>query len=243
MKMQGKSIRILSLVMFAIGILLGAAYSAGAVWADLEASLFDPSIGAEEPIKTLKCPVLITPRESGIITATFSNPSDRAVLRTVRAHISYGFATLIREVSTQFTLEPGGQQKLEWEVGAEDAAWRRVVLVRVNVLRNWPLPSQTGSCGVIVMNVPGLTGNQFSTLLVVLSVLGIAIGIFLWIRRGKSTAELAPDISKAMMILGALMLGIMIVSARGSWMMGGLLLIFALIFAVSFITWAVAKRS
>jgi hypothetical protein len=235
--------RILSVVLFSIGLLLGVAFVGAAVWADLEASLFDPPVGVDEPLKTLRCPVIITTQESGTVTATFSNPSTRSVPRTVRAHISYGFATLTREVNTQFVLEPGGTHKLEWTVTSDDAAWRHFILTRVHVLRNSPLPSRTGSCGVLVMDLLGLTGNQIVVSSWIASLTTMLIGVILWAVARRSAKERMPNLTGAMVGLAAIVLVAMLASLVGWWVLGGLLLLFVLILTVSVITWAIAKAT
>lgn len=235
--------RILSVVLFSVGLVLGMVFSAGALWADLEAFLFDPPISVDEPLKTLRCPVIITAQESGTVSATFTNPSDRAVLRLVRAHISRGFASLMREVENQFELEPGATHKVEWAVTADDAAWGHFILVRVHVLRNNPLPSRSGSCGVLVVNLPGLTGNQVVVLPFVVSLLTMVIGIGLWAARSKSSEGRIPDLTRPMSGLAAIVLAAMVASLLGWWVVGGLLFLLALIITISVATWAVARAT
>jgi hypothetical protein len=235
--------RILSAVLFSIGLLLAMAFSAGAVWADLEASLFEPSRIADEPLKTLRCPLVITSQESGTIAATFTNPSERALRRTVRAYITHGFSSLMREVDTQFMLEPGETHRLEWTVTADDAAWRRFVLVRVNVLRNFPLPSRSGSCGVLVMNLPGLNGNQIVALSFAAILLSMGAGVAIWSAANKSSPGRIPDLTRAMAFLAAIVVASMLFSLLGWWVPGGLLLVLALIVTVSMVTWAVTRAT
>lgn len=242
MKIRGKAARILGMALLSLGLLLGAAFSTAAVWGDLEASLFDPSIGSEAKLTTLRCPVIITPRESGTIVARFSNPSDREVLRTVRAHISYGFSTLMREETAQFVLKPGETRKLDWEVTASDAAWRHFILVRVNALRNAPLPSYSGACGVLVLNIPGLSGGLTLALIVTLSVLLIAAGAALWLLNRPAAAQV-PDRTNAVLALIAVVLVAMFAGAMGWWALGGLMILFALVLTASVATWAITRAS
>jgi hypothetical protein len=233
--------RALSMVLFCVGLLLGMAFVAATVWADLEASLFEPSKAAQEPLSSLRCPLIITPQESGTITATFTNPGERALRRVVRGTISHGFSSLMREVEAQFMLEPGETHRLEWTVTAADAAWRHFILVRVNVLRNYPLPSRTGSCGVLVMNLPGMTGNQAVALWFTASLVSMVAGLGLWSRATKSSPGPLPDLTRPLILLGAIVVASMLASLIGWWMISGLLLIFALVVTISVITWAVTK--
>jgi hypothetical protein len=234
--------RILSVVLFSIGLLLGMALVSGTLWADFEAYFFDAPTLVDEPLKTLHCPVMIAPEESGTVWATFPNPSDKTVPRRIRTHISQGFATLMREIETELELEPGETEKVEWTVTADDAAWGHFILVRVHVLRNVPLPSRSGACGILVLNVLGLTGRWLVILSFALSLLTMVIGIFLWARRW-SPAEQLPDLTRPMIGLAAIVLAALVTSYLGSWVAGGLLLALALIVTISVVTWAVTRAT
>ncbi len=233
--------RKLGVLWFSIGLLLGMAVSGGVLWGDLEASLFDSALGADEPLKTLRCPVILTSRETGTVSATFTNPGDRAVVRLIRAHISNGFVTLMREVSDRLALEPGETRKLEWTVTPDDAAWGHFILVRVHVLRSSPLPSYTGSCGVLVMNLPGLTGNQIIVLTLLLSALSTMAGVALVAAGSRPPRGRAPGLIRGMGSLAVLGLATLLSSLVGWWMAGILLLLLTLIVAVSIIGWSVAR--
>lgn len=235
--------RILSIALFGIGLLLGMGFVAATVWADLEASLFEPTKAAQERLGTLRCPLIITPQEAGTISTTLSNPTERALRQTVRGTISHGFSSLMREVDAQFTLEPGETRKAEWTVTAADAAWRHFILVRVNVLRNFPLPFRSGSCGVLVMNLPGLTGNQIVVLWFAASLMSMVAGLALWSRAIKSSPGPLPDLTRPLILLGAIVAASMLGSLIGWWLASGLLLILVLIVTVAVITWAVTKAS
>jgi hypothetical protein len=187
--------------------------------------------------------VIINPDETGTVSAAFENPSDREVLRTVRAHISHGFSSLIREVEERFTLEPGTTEELTWEVTAEDAAWGHFILVRIHVLRNAPLPAQTGSCGVMVVDLLGLPGGVVVYLPFAIGVLTMAGGVALWIAGRRPGGSRLPDLTLPMTGLGIVLLIAMITSALGVWMLAGLLTLLALILAVSVATWAVTRAS
>ncbi|MBM4429581.1 MAG: hypothetical protein FJ026_04430 [Chloroflexi bacterium] len=240
---QSKWVLVLSAVLFSVGFLLGLAFTIANVWADFEAVLFDPSVGAEAALSSLRCPVLITPQESGTVVATFSNPSELALLRTVRAHISHGFATLMREESERFVLEPGQSRQVVWTVTAADAAWRHFILVRVHELRNYPLPSRTGSCGILVVNVSGLTGNQIVALTAATAVLSMAVSVVLWMAGRRASSGPIPDLTRNMVLLAAIVLAAMLISFTGRWLAGGLLAIVVVLLAVTMTAWAASRAT
>lgn len=243
MRNQSRVVLILGAALFLFGLLLGLLFSTGSVWGDLEAIMFDPAPtgGGDAPLSTLRCPVLITAREGGLVSATFHNPSQLALSRTVRFYVSHGFATLVRQEEQQFLLQPGETRRVSFAVTAEDAAWRHFILVRINVLRNLPLPSHSASCGVIVLNLRGLTGGQVVALAVAVSLLSMAAGMVLWIAGRRAADTPTPDLAPIMAALAALTVLAMFFGARGSWVAGGLLIIATLLVGVTLVTWSVTR--
>jgi hypothetical protein len=238
MKTQSRAIRILSVILYSAGILLGMALSASAAWGDFEASLFDLSLPGDEKLDTLRCPVLITAGESAKISATFDNPIDQPMDRRIRTHISDGLFTLLREEKTTLTLAPAEKQKLHWTVSADDAVWDRLVLARVYVYRQYPLPSATAACGIVLLNVPIFTGNQILALALVGSLLGFGLGGGLWLASNRPLAGRVRHLTYAMAALGILVLLAMLASLCGWWPSAGFLLALCLLLALSVISYA-----
>jgi len=168
--------------LFALGVLLGVVFFGSAVWADIEAFLFDASQRADAPLTSLHCPVLITPREVGEIRATFENTLEWTIKPRVYFHVTDGFVSLIREEALFLELAPGEKRQLTWQVTTDDAAWEYFILARVYQAPAYPLPSRTSACGVLALDVPFLTGGQ----LVLLTLLALALllggGFYLWYR-------------------------------------------------------------
>jgi hypothetical protein len=189
----------------------------------LEASLFDSSITAKSTLRGLKCPVVITTNEVGIVSATISNPSDREKNFYVRAHISEGYVSLKREINQQIPVESQGKGKVEWEIYPEDAAYRRIVLFRVYVNPSYPIPSQGNFCGVIVLDIPGLSGAQFYYLIVGVALAGVIGGIFFWQRVNRPMNRNQRSMTNAMIGLAAIVLGAVLAGHFGVWILGVLL--------------------
>ncbi len=95
--------------LFTLGLLLSSIIALIAIWGDLEASLFDVSIRPQESLSTLRCPILITEKESGTIRASFKNESEKSVEISVRAHVSQGFVTYLREENTRLPISAAVQ--------------------------------------------------------------------------------------------------------------------------------------
>ncbi len=222
--------RALSVLLFVFGVLFGVALSAGVIWGDLEASMFDASIGGEAPLKTLKCPVMMTTRELGMVSADFTNSLERPVEFRVRTHISEGYITLMREINTKLPLEPGETQSLKWAVSPDDAAFGgRLILLRVRLFPKYPLPSRHASCGILVMDLPYLTGNQFFTLALAASLLSMAGGAGLWFIANRPLKKSGRDVLRAMGALAGCVLAVTVASLLGHWFLSVFIFVITLL--------------
>ncbi len=182
MTTRSKILRRLGIILFAVGVVLAMALIAVTIWTDLEASFFDSVMGSrgDEPLKTLRCPVLMTTSETGRIRASFENIADKPIELRLRAHVTDGFVTLMREVNTTLPLEPGEKGEAEFTLTAEDRAYRWLILARVLQFRHYPLPARQAACGVLVLDVPFLTGNQLFAIWIAVTVLCLGGGIALY---------------------------------------------------------------
>jgi hypothetical protein len=201
------------------------ALSAIAVWGDLEASLFDSAIRGKEGLKTLKCPVMMTTSEERVVSVALTNSLDRPITYTVRAHISQGLVSLMREVNFKLPLAPGETQSLQWLVTPDDAAYGRVILVRVRHPGIYPLPSRDASCGIVVVDLPGLSGGQVFALALAASVLGLAGGLGLWAVASRPLNKKERDVLRAMGVSAVCVLAGVAVGFMGWWLVGLLMLV------------------
>jgi hypothetical protein len=229
MKSRKKVIRALSVLVFSGGALLGIALSAAAIWGDLEATLFDVSLRADAPLKTLKCPVMVTTTESGTVAATFSNPTDRQISPRVQTHISHGYVTLKKENHTRLRLAPGETQQLEWPVDSDDAVYGCLILVRVLALGQYPLPSRQGSCGILVVNLPSVTGKQIIAFSVATGLSSMVLGVALWVAGSQPLSKQGRATARAMSCIAIAVLAAMLSALLGWWVLGGVLLVIAVL--------------
>lgn len=175
-------LKFISNLLFSLGILIGFFFLGMVVWGDLEASLFSSSLEAKKTLSSLRCPVFMTPTEKGIITAKFKNPTEKDFERYTHAFISEGFVTLMREIKMSVPVPSGGKEIAIWDVYPEDAAYDRIIFFRVYVNAKYPLPSLGGSCGIIMMDLWGLSGQQITAIIIIIFVILITLGIILWLR-------------------------------------------------------------
>ncbi len=170
------------IILFAFGVLLGMTLTAVTVWADLEASFFDADLASRggETLKTLRCPVLMTTSEIGVVRVDLENPVEKPIELRLRAHITEGFVTLMREVNATVPLDPGQEETVEFYLTEDDVTFHWLILVRVLQFRYYPLPSSQAACGVLVLDVPFLTGAQLLALSIAVTLLSLVGGIALW---------------------------------------------------------------
>lgn len=178
--MKQRTLHVVGSALFALGLVLGVAFFGSAVWADIEAFLFDASLRADARLTTLRCPVVVTSREVGEIRATFTNPLDRPIQPRVHIHVTDGYVTLMREEAVYLRLEPGETRQLRWQITTDNAAWDYFILARVYIHRAYPLPSRTATCGVLALDISFLTGAQVVLLVLTLTVLFLGGGFYLW---------------------------------------------------------------
>jgi len=218
---KARRIRALGVFLFAVGALLCLGLSAVAIWGDLEATLFDRNMEliSDGSLKGLHCPVLLTADEVGKVSATIRNSLDRPADFRVRIHVSR-YLTLVRESDSWVSLAPGERQRLEWTVTPDDIVYDHLILVKVLQFPKYPLPSRSASCGIVVINLPILTGGQVLVLALVASLLGMAAGIGLWRSISKPLRGRAQDVVRAMSAL-AFCVGVSLIAGLlGLWGVG-----------------------
>ena len=138
--MRVKLIQIISLVIYSIGALAGLSLAVVTNWPDFEAAFFEAEARIDEPLRTLSCPVMITTKETGIVTISLENTYDRTVTRTVLTRISSTLFSVVNDLRDRVTIEPGESEEVSWIVSSENATYRSLIMMRVYVLRNYPFP-------------------------------------------------------------------------------------------------------
>lgn len=230
--------RTLGLYVFFVGALLGMFFAAMVTWAHFEASLFDASTDSSAlPLESLKCPVLLNGEETGTVTATFENTAEWPLRRTIDTHISHGFVILMREERTRIDLQPGEKRTLQWTISPEDAAWGRFILVRLHVQRIGPLPPRSGSCGVLVLNLPFGSGTMITLATIVISLLLIVLGTALWLRGTEAQRKDLRTADYMALALGPMSVLALITSMMGAWFFSTILLVISILIIVTIVTW------
>lgn len=227
--------RTVGVTVFLAGTLLTVALAALAVWGDLEASLFDVSVRAEKRLASLRCPVLITSQETGQVLASFRNTGQRPVNRAIRVHISQGFVTLIREEALQLPLQPGETRRWTWDVTAQDAVYGSLILVRVSTLRQAPMPSESQACGIVVLDLPWVSGGLVMAAWLILGLAGLLGGGWLWLRASRPLVGRRRTATNALIAVAGVAFAALIAGLGGAWIPGVLLLALLVLLLISIV--------
>lgn len=203
--------------------------------------MFDPSPVGNASLDTLRCPLLMTATETATLSASFTNDSPRESLFLVRAHISSGFFTLMDEFDTMVSLSPGETRRLEWPVTVENAAYGCLVLARVHAFGgSSSAPYRNGSCGILVLGLPG-SGGLIVGLALAGSLLLMAGGLVLWVV--GSRAETAPSVVPYVLVPLFIPVLVGVVAGYfGWWALGVVVLALTVLFLVVAVGYAVYKR-
>jgi len=182
----------LGLVIFTVGLVLGVAFNALAVWGDLEAmsfwssreaAMFNRQQEINARLGPLRCPLLINSQETGTIQTTISNLSDEAYEVTYITDISnLNVEDDKRRDMQEITLAPGEKRTISWTVTPDDVVYGRIIQARSYLFSYLPSgPARTVHCGVMVFDFLGLSGRLIVFLSVGLSLVCMALGGFLWL--------------------------------------------------------------
>jgi hypothetical protein len=97
-------------------------------------------------------------------------------------------------------------------VDRRDVDLQFFILVKLTIMPNSSHPSREATCGIMVLNLAGLTGTQASGASLFLSLSGIAVGLGLWRRTGLQT-----DRSRIVPVLGMVVLLALLAVSFGWW--------------------------
>jgi hypothetical protein len=231
MSTRKKLSRALGFTLLWLGILLAMSVALAGTMADLEASFYGFPLWAEAPLPGFRCPVLMTKWETGTVSLTLKNSTDKPIPFTARAEISTEGPT--RQVRTQVEVAPGGKERVEWSVTSADIDLGFFVFVNAMTNPAYPYPYRQSMCGILVLDVPGLTGNQIFALTLLIGMLSMVGGMRLWVVGSRPLEGRRRSATAAMTFLAVVVLAALVVSILGAWMAGVILLALAVLTILS----------
>ncbi len=236
---------IVSLLLFTTGLILNLLFNSLVTWSSIEGMAFwgypesiayDNTLTTEASISRLRCPTVLSPGEIGWAKLTISNPNNHPIRTWISAHISQaGRSENMVRRTRSLSLSPGTASEMVWQVTDENTIFDRMILVRVflRLTENHP-PSRTQHCGILFLDLVGLTGTQILWIAVLGSLILQLLGIILW-RRAWPIIQVKENLA-LILILGMFLLSLIatIGSVFSLWFLSliGLILIPLLLFSI-----------
>jgi len=228
-RLRGRLVGPLAILVFSLGLLLGMAIFGGLIWSDFETLFFDPAWRYETPLRSLRCPVMLTTGETGMVSVRVSNPLDRPTERYLRISMTAGSILQVMEFTEVVVLEPGEAARVRWAVTPDDAVYGRFIMVNAVLRPRYGLPARQSSCGIIVVDVPYLTGHQVFGLALGISLVTMAAGYVLWIKADPPLGVRRRQMARAMMALAGGVVAGIVIGFLGLWLLGLILFLIVLI--------------
>jgi hypothetical protein len=216
----------LGTALFFASALFGMLFFAALTWPSLEANFYFGFNGGAETKLNLICPHILTPQDSGAITAIVANKVDKTISPVFQANFS---GPMLRSLRTQPSIEPGKTEAIKWPVTTTDVDFGHLIMAQVYQFSSYHTPTATATCGSLYLYLPLLTGLQVYILALVLSLLGIAIGIVLWVTDNRPLTGRSLESFWGMTLLGGIVLLGIVFGSLGQWLLGTLTLALSLL--------------
>ena len=199
----------LGAIIFLLGVLVGILLSGAITWSESEARIYS-SFNGETSLR-IKCQLILSPVETGVIQAEIVNLTGEDIKPVVTAEISHG--RVPREVKQTLSLGSLKRELVQWKVDSSDVIFERVILVNVLQSRYSNNPSRSGSCGILVFSLFGLTGMQTFALVFAASLILMLFGGWLWLYARRPLDKFSGNIVQ----INSVVLGITILALVSTW--------------------------
>ena len=252
MKPKNTTLLVISIIIYILGYASNMAFNSLVLWANLEGQSFwgypeaityDSSLTRKARISRIRCPILLTPGETGSVTIGVRNPNDYPIEAWVSTHISMPGMTenMIRDIQG-IPLAPGERSTLRWEVSEENVIRDRIILVRAFLrLTDRHPPSRTNHCGIVALDLWGLSSSVVMILALVGGHLFQAFGIWIW-WHGRLKIGKRDNFVRNVMIAMSIFSGIMtLASLLHSWVLGMMSLLLALLLLFTAFGYGIGK--
>lgn len=219
-----------AIFIFAAGILLATALTTILTWANLEADFYGfQRYASDEHLSGLSCPALMTRHETASISVKVSNTASREITPIVRIDTSTPSVPDTKQ--EQWNLQPGEAKTLTQSVSAENIDLGFFIFAKAFRYPAYPLPSAEATCGVMVLDLPVLSGAQIFWAWLTLSLALTPLGLWQWSRSfGPNEAHREESAVRALALVSLIGL---FVSIQGVWMAGVLFLALTLLLAAA----------
>jgi hypothetical protein len=231
--MDNKSLKIFSIFLYIIGAVSTLFLGIMVTWAQFETTFYGFPTLNEDHSLPLSCPLVMTSHETSTITTTLENKTDREIRLLVRADISSSWR--IRSEREFIRVPEGASQQVSWQVDVNDMDYGRFIMARVYQYASYKTTMKDAMCGIVMLDVPFLTGNQVLVILLVAGFGGLASGLFLWHRAHQPLEGIALTYFNALLFM-AIVAGLgLILSLNYLWAPSALLFVVAILIPLQFL--------
>lgn len=235
-----KWVSTLGIVLFVMGVLLGGSLNLLLAWSDLEADFyfgFDPAAD----LTGMQCPIILSADEVGTVSISLTNPRTREMLPIIEFTASS--QGLFRQTKDQPTLAAEETREFKWNISRADIDFGIFAMAKVFVFSAYYQPNQlSATCGILWLNLPGLSGTTIFLLWVALSVVFIVGGWLMWYLVRRSGEWRPILLSRGMAALGIVVLVNLPITTLGWWGAGLLVLILTVLIAISLLGYVILSE-
>ncbi len=244
--MHRKIARTAATALYLLGVLTIMALAAVTAWAAFEGLSYFATGAGYDLYGGMHCPILISPRENGVVAASFTNPTDQVLQPYYEVEISGRIAA--RQMEGQVDVIPHASQSVTWTVNARDIDLEPFIFVKMDVLPIGGYGTREATCGILVANVDGMSGVQALSLGLGIGLLCLVAGLLLP-AVGLTPAELvlfdseaSTNSRRALQALGVASASALFAGLMGWWLPAMLLLAVSLLLLVMVLPYAVSGR-
>jgi hypothetical protein len=227
--MQTKSIRTLGSAIFFLGIFFGLALAIATTWASFESVFYFYTGATYDSFGGLRCPNLMTLSDTGIVAARFDNPTGQDIDPYYRVEMS---GVIPREFENQLTVPPHQTNNIQWTVNSNDVDYSNFIFVKLEILPDAYYSSSQATCGIMMINIRGLSGGQILALLLTVSLLGIVLGLELWASVNDKTSNNYSNDLRVRQALGIFVSLAVLAGLTGWWVAGTIFCVLTILLLV-----------
>jgi len=227
--MNMKLLRVVGFSLFFVGVIFGFVLAVLFTWNKIEAINYYFTGATYPAFNGLHCPTIITRSEQGTVTAIFDNPAGEE--NNFYYRVEFSGVVEPRKYTDHIVVPAHGRESLQWVVDEKDIDLEFFIFVKMVILPNAFHPTSEATCGITVMNIPWFTGRQIYIFTLVISLLGIGVGLSILQRVNSGMEPNRPYT----LVLGTVVLLAMFSSFMGWWLMGAALLAITILLLVVFV--------
>ncbi len=234
--MQRRSARIAASLLFLLGALITMALAGMMAWAGFEGLSYFATGAGYASFGGMHCPILVSRAETGVVTADFVNSTDQVMQPYYEVEISGRVAS--RQFEGQIVIQPHASGRVSWAVNEGDIDLNPFIFVKMDVLPVGGYATREATCGILVTDLGGMSGNLALSIAIAIGVLCLLTGLLLPAiglaptEAIKYDAEASTNSRRSAQALGVMSVCALFAGLMGWWLLAMLLLAVSLLLVV-----------